>query len=152
MLVEEFYKINIQKLELRIEVAGLVAFVFGGCFNPPSGAGFQETPQTGATEPSFGPIVILAAANNVDGRQVLPYAGEGRRESAVADLWHFTKDTNWGHIKSKRIDPLRWMKGVHQIVVWCGTATQGSGAKIRGAKKRKGRYANFRSCGGEWND
>ena len=84
--------------------------------------------------------------------EVLPYAGERRGESAVADLWHFTQDINWGHIKSKRIDPQRWMKGVHQIVVWCGTATQGSGAKIRGAKKRKGRYANFRSCGGEWND
>ena len=68
MLVEEFYKINIQKLKLRIEVPGLVAFVFGGCLNPPSGAGFQERP---TLVPSFGPIVILAAANNVDGRQAL---------------------------------------------------------------------------------
>ena len=47
MLVEEFYKINIQKLKLRVEVPGLVAFVFGGCLNPPSGAGFQETPHAG---------------------------------------------------------------------------------------------------------
>ena len=71
--------------------------------------------------------------------EVLPYAGERRGESAVADLWHFTQDINWGHIKSKPIDPLRQMKGVHQVVVWCGTATQGREAKIRGAKKRKGR-------------
>ena len=71
--------------------------------------------------------------------EVLPYAGERRGESAVADLWHFTQDINWGHIKSKPLAPLRQMKGVHQVVVWCGTATQGRKAKIRGAKKRKGR-------------
>ena len=79
--------------------------------------------------------------------EVLPYAGDGRRESAVADLWHFTKDTNWGHIKSKRINPFRWIKGVHQIVVWCGTATQGKGAKSRGAKKRAEARSAQRSIG-----
>ena len=67
--------------------------------------------------------------------EVLPFFGDDNRGSAVADQGHFALDINWGHIKSKRIDPLRWIKGVHQVVVWCGTATQGAGAKMRRIQK-----------------
>ena len=41
--IEEFYRFNLKKLKLRIEVSGLVAFLFVCCVSDPSGVGFQKT-------------------------------------------------------------------------------------------------------------
>ena len=45
--------------------------------------------------------------------------------------WHSAGHLHWGHVKQKAVDARRWQLGVHQVVFWCGTAMQGSGARRR---------------------
>ena len=65
-------------------------------------------------------------------RMVLPSWGRGR-DSRVLHLHQqsVANDTDWGHIKIKKVDPNRWIPHVHQVVFWCGTAEQGKGARGR---------------------
>ena len=43
--------------------------------------------------------------------------------------WHPAGDMNWGQVKCKPVDVGKLMKGVTQVVCWCGVAQQGFGAK-----------------------
>ena len=61
-----------------------------------------------------------------------------------------------GKVKQKPVDPRRWVKGVHQIVLWVGTARQGKGAS-KGSAKGKGagaavaeRYPKAKGKGKKW--
>ena len=61
-----------------------------------------------------------------------------------------------GKVKQKPVDPRRWVKGVHQIVLWVGTARQGKGAS-KGSAKGKGagaavaeRYPKAKTQGKKW--
>ena len=64
-------------------------------------------------------------------------AEEARAQAAVATLKgcvHLRK------VKQKAVDLTRWVKGVHQIVLWVGTSRQGKGAR-KGSAKGKGKGA-----------
>ena len=61
-----------------------------------------------------------------------------------------------GKVKQKAVDPRWWVKGVHQIVLWMGTARQGKGAS-KGSAKGKGagaavaeRYPKAKTKGKKW--
>ena len=61
-----------------------------------------------------------------------------------------------GKVKQKPVDPRWWVKGVHQIVLWVGTARQGKGAS-KGSAKGKGagaavaeRYPKAKTKGKKW--
>ena len=61
-----------------------------------------------------------------------------------------------GKVKQKPVDPRRWVKGVHQIVLWVGTARQGKGAS-KGRAQGKGagaavaeRYPKAKTKGKKW--
>ena len=59
---------------------------------------------------------------------VLPSWGRGH-DSRVLHLHQqsVANDTDWGHIKIKKVDPNRWIPHVHQVLFWCGHAEQGKG-------------------------
>ena len=61
---------------------------------------------------------------------VMPSWGRGR-DSRFLDQQSVANDTDWGHIKIKKVDPKRWIPHVHQVVFWCGIAEQGAGAWAR---------------------
>ena len=61
-----------------------------------------------------------------------------------------------GKVKQKPVDLRWWVKGVHQIVLWVGTARQGKGAS-KGSAKGKGagaavaeRYPKAKTKGKKW--
>ena len=61
-----------------------------------------------------------------------------------------------GKVKQKRVDLHWWKQGVHQIVLWVGTARQGKGAS-KGSGKGKGagaavaeRYPKAKTKGKKW--
>ena len=61
-----------------------------------------------------------------------------------------------GKVKQKPVDLRWWVKGVHQIVLWVGTARQGKGAS-KGSGKGKGagaavaeRYPKAKTKGKKW--
>ena len=61
-----------------------------------------------------------------------------------------------GKVKQKPVDFRWWVKGVHQIVLWVGTARQGKGAS-KGSAKGKGagaavaeRYPKAKTKGKKW--
>ena len=61
-----------------------------------------------------------------------------------------------GKVKQKRVDLRWWKQGVHQIVLWVGTARQGKGAS-KGSGKGKGagaavaeRYPKAKTKGKKW--
>ena len=61
-----------------------------------------------------------------------------------------------GKVKQKRVDLRWWVQGVHQIVLWVGTARQGKGAS-KGSGKGKGagaavaeRYPKAKTKGKKW--
>ena len=61
-----------------------------------------------------------------------------------------------GKVKQKPVDLRWWVKGVHQIVLWVGTARQGKGAS-KGSAKGKGagaavaeRYPKAKTQGKKW--
>ena len=60
-------------------------------------------------------------------------------------------DIDWGHVKEKKMDPARWIPHMHQVFWWCGTATQGDGARSRMQEGRhmppKRELPCDRSCG-----
>ena len=80
-------------------------------------------------------------------------AQEARAQAAVATLKgcvHLRKVTQ------KAVDLTRWFKGVHQIVLWVGTARQGKGAR-KGRAQGKGagaavaeRYPKAKTKGKKW--
>ena len=44
--------------------------------------------------------------------------------------WHWAGNMNWGQVKCKPVDVAKWwMKGVTQVVFWCGVSQQGFRAK-----------------------
>ena len=51
---------------------------------------------------------------------------------------HLVGDTDWGHVKFKKVDPSRWIPHVHQVLFWCGTAQTGQGSRARYYAQRWG--------------
>ena len=52
---------------------------------------------------------------------------------------------NWGQVKCKPVDAAKWMKGVTQVVFWCGVSQQGFHAKQKSTHAK----GNGQSKGGQ---
>ena len=80
-----------------------------------------------------------------------------RTQAATLEGWDpFFGCVHLGKVKQKAVDLRWWVKGVHQIVLWVGTARQGKGAS-KGSAKGKGagaavaaRYPKAKTQGKKW--
>ena len=65
---------------------------------------------------------------------IMPHWSKMDPDEAFRSVAH---DTDWGHVKVKKVDVSRWIPHVHQVLFWCGTAEQGHAARARMQKRKK---------------
>ena len=115
-------------------------------------ASVLSSPTSPCDEQSHRKAAVLArlAQDEEEARAQAAVAAKRKQAATLEGCVHL------GKVKQKPVDLRWWVKGVHQIVLWVGTARQGKGAS-KGSAKGKGagaavaeRYPKAKTKGKKW--
>ena len=95
-------------------------------------------------------VAAKLAQDEEEARAQAAVAAKRQQAATLEGCWHL------GKVKQKAVDLRWWKRGVHQIVLWMGTARQGKVAR-KGSGKGKGagaavaeRYPKAKTKGKKW--